>query len=249
MQPRRPLARRRLPAVMALVAVAFLGSLSAAASGRPLPRDSGPIFRLRAASAAPELAVSFEEAALTVSAATPGGDVVVFGLARVPRGVYSEVVRRSDVVLADALGEARYEMPDGEEVPFKSVWAAVDLATGHYGVAAPGAFPLQELGFPGEGFEVGAPGLVDRLRQRFTWVDELVVRPEVGAWRLHGADGAPEDEDGEANGSLVTGIERLEPLTPAGPGPPQGFAAGDVLVIVNPRDLRFYATRLLGPPP
>ncbi len=242
-----PLLRFRRLAAVALAALA-LGGASTAAAARSLPEDPRPLFTLRAASAPPELAVTFEEAAVVVSDATPGGDVVVFGMARVPWGAYTQVVRRADVLAADALGEALYEMPDGKAVPFKSLWAAVDLQTGHYAVAAPGDFPLQEIEFPGQGFEVGAPGLVNRLRHRFTWVDELLVRPGVGAWVLHGADGAPEDEDGEANGALVTGLESLEPLEPAGPDPPAGFAAGDVLVIVNPRDLRVYATRLLGPP-
>ena len=211
------------------------------------PRDGGLYFGVQSASAPPELAVSFEEAAVAVSDVTPGGNVAFFSVARVPRGTYNEVVRRAQIVLADPLGEARFDLEDGEPVPLKSVWAVVDLSSGAYAVAAPEGFHLTEIGFPGHGFEVGAPGLVNRLRQRFNWADSLLARPGVGAWRYRGADGSPDDEDGQANGALVTGLDSYQPLGTS-PEPPDRFAADDVLVVVDPLDLRFYATRLLGPP-
>jgi hypothetical protein len=44
------------------------------------------------------------------------------------------------------------------------------------------------------------------------------------------------------------GLEDLEPLEASGAGPPERFARDDVIVVIDPVDLRFYATRLLGPP-
>ena len=241
--------RVKRPTWLGVLAVLGLGSgllwaHPAAAAG---PGDGGLYFGVQSASAAPELAVSFEEAAVAVSDVTPGGDVAFFSVARVPRGTFNEIVRRAQIVLADSLGEARFDLEDGQPVPLKSVWTVVDLSSGAYGVAAPEGFHLTEIGFPGQGFEVGAPGLVNRLRQRFNWADSLLARPGVGAWRYRGADGSPDDEDGRADGALVTGLESYEPLG-SSPEPPDRFAADDVLVVIDPLDLRFYATRLLGPP-
>jgi len=226
---------------------ALLGSVAASAAPLPSPSAS-PIPLGRASSATPELTLSFEDLAVVAQDLTPGGDAVFFSVARIPRGYYNQVERFRSLELVDSFGEARYspETDDGSP-PLKSVWAVVDLSSGAYAVGAPPGFVLQQVAFPGKAFEVGPPGLVNRLRQRFSFIDMLVVRPGVGAWWLRAHDTGPHDHDGADDDVSTTDLEDLEPLG-ASPAPPGRFVAGDVLVVIDPRTLRFYATRLLDTP-
>lgn len=191
------------------------------------------------------VSLSFEPSAVVAHGATPAGDVVFFSIAREPQGYFQRVARRQEILVADSVGDARFELE--EATPLKSVWVAADLETGEFAIGAPPGFPLQEIEFPGRGFEVGAPGQVQRLRQRFSWVDMLVVRPQTGAWSLRAWDTSPNDRDGADDDLTTTSVEDLVPLG-ASPEPPQHYQADDIVVVINPRDLRFYATRLLGAP-
>ncbi len=241
--------------VLPVVSLLLLVAVSAPAVAAPSPfsssspsRWSAPEPLGRAASSTPELMLSFESLEVVASDLTPGGDAVFFSVARIPREYFNEVVRFRGTEPVDSFGEARFapESDDGS-VPLKSVWAVVDLATGAYTVGAPPGFVLREVAFPGKGFEVGAPGLVNRLRHRFSFVDMLLVRPGVGSWWLRAHDTGPHDHDGADDDRSTTALEDLEPMG-AGPAPPDRFARDDVLVVIDPRTLQFYATRLLGPP-
>jgi len=223
--------------------LAFLGLLLLV----PVAAGASPAPLGRAASAPAELVVTFKEVAVLASELSPGGDAVFFSVAREPQGAFNRIVRRSGVEVVDALGEALFEPAEGF-VPPKSVWVVADVATGGFAVAAPEGFLLRQVPFPGNGFEAGATGLVDRLRHTVPYLDLLLIRPGIGAWRLQSHDGAPSDRSLEGDGEVLTGIEDLEPLDELTPRPPDGYAEGDVLVIVDPRTLRYAATRLLGPP-
>lgn len=206
-----------------------------------------PVFSVRDASAPPELAVTFEEAAVLAAGLTPGGDAVFWSVAREPLGYHQRVVESQGLEVVDALGEARFEPEEGA-VLLKSVWAVVDVATGGFAVAGPPGFRLRQAPFPGRGFEAGAPGLVNRLRHELESIHVLIVRPGVTAWRLEAWDTSPRDRDGADDDRVLMSLEDLEPLEASGPGPPDRFARDDVIVVIDPRTLRFYATRLVGPP-
>jgi hypothetical protein len=133
-------------------------------------------------------------------------------------------------------------------VLLKSVWAVADLVTGAFAIAAPPGFVLREIEFPGNGFAAGAPGRVNRLRHPKASLDLLMIRPGVGAWRLRAHDTGLADHDGEDDDRVLTDLDDLEPLEPGGPEPPERYAREDVVVVVDPEDLTYYATRLLGPP-
>lgn len=206
-----------------------------------------PVLSLRQASEPPELKLDFEEAAVVAAGLTPGGDAVFWSVGREPLGYHQRVVESHGLAVVDALGEARFEPREGTVLP-KSVWAVADLATGAFAVGAPPGFRLRRVPFPGSGFEVGDPGLVNRLRHDLESLVALVVRPRVGAWRVKTWDASTKDRDGEDDGRVAMSLEDLEPLEAAGPDPPERFTRDDVIVVVDPVSLRFYATRLLEPP-
>jgi hypothetical protein len=221
-----------------------------AAAAEPFPHSAGiatPLFRAAEASAPPELLVSFEEAAVLAVELTPGGDAVFWSVGREPLGAVQRVVRHHGLAVVDALGEARFE-PETGSVLLKSVWAVSDVATGAFAISAPPGFVLREIPFPGNGFAVGAPGRVNRLRHPKSSLDLLMIRPGVGAWRLRAHDTGAKDRDGKDDDRVMTDLDDLEPFDPAGPEPAERFARGDVVVVVDPHDLTYYATRLLGPP-
>lgn len=233
------------PPACAAVLLVGLGLVASAPASAQDPAALG-----REASAAPEIVLTFEEAAVVAAGLTPGGEAAFFSVSREPQGYYQRVVRRSGLETVDSFGEARFEPQEGA-VPPKSVWAVADVASGAFEVGAPEGFLLQEIPFPGNAFEVGAPGLVNRLRHTFTDVDLLLVRPGVGAWRLRASDTGPRDRDGVDDDRSVTAPEDATPIAAdpeTAPPPPDRYAEDDVLVVINPRDLRFYAARLIGPP-
>jgi hypothetical protein len=120
------------------------------------------------------------------------------------------VERRVESLPVDALGEAFFELEEGARVPENSIWTVVDLSTGAFAISAPGSFFLDESPVPGNAFEVGAPGLLNRFRHTFAWVDMVLIRPGVGAWTLRASDGGPGDRDEVADGRTVTALEDAE---------------------------------------
>jgi hypothetical protein len=247
---------RLSPLLAAAALAALVGGLVGprhAAAAEPSLHSAGiatPLFRAAEASAPPELLVSFEEAAVLAVELTPGGDVVFWSVGREPLGSVQRVVRHLGLAVVDAQGEARFE-PESGEVLLKSVWAVAEVATGAFAIAAPPGFVLREIPFPGNGFAVGAPGRVNRLRHPKSALDLLMIRPGVGAWRLRAHDTSAKDRDGEDDDQVLTDLDDLddlEPFDPAGPEPPERYARDDLVLVVDPEDLTYYATRLLGPP-
>ena len=241
----------RLPPLLAAALASLVGGLvgpghAAAADSRPHPTVT-PLFRAAEASAPPELLISFAEAEVLAAELTPGGDAVFWSVGREPLGYVQRVVRHQGVEVVDALGEARFT-PETGAVLLKSVWAVAEVATGAVAIAAPPGFVLREIPFPGNGFAVGAPGRVNRLRHPKSSLDLLMIRPGVGAWRLRAQDTGLADHDGEDDDQVMTDLDDLEPFDPAGPQPPERYARDDVIVVIDPHDLTYYATRLLGPP-
>ena len=204
-------------------------------------------FPVSAASDPPAPVVSFEATAVVAEGLTPGGEAVFFSVAREPQGYHQRVVGRQGVEAVDAEGRAIFDL-GGEEVPLKSAWAVVDIASGGLTLAAPSGFRVREIPFPQRGFEVGAPGIVDRLRHQRQSVDMMVIRAGVGGWWLRTWDTAPTDRDGADDDQVLTSLTDFEPLTAGGPPPPERFARDDVLVVLDRRELAVYHTRLLGPP-
>lgn len=86
------------------------------------------------AAALPE--ISFEPSAVVARGITPKGQAVWFSVAReISRRSIDVVPRHAVTADEDADGAVRLEL--GQEVPLRSVWFAVDLATGETAVAAP----------------------------------------------------------------------------------------------------------------
>jgi hypothetical protein len=181
------------------------------------------------------LSLAFEPQAVTVAGATPGGDVVFWGVYRERLArVSTRVGRLGDRVMADASGAARVDL--GRDVPGLSVWAAVDLASGRTALGSPGGFQWAEIDPKGRRIDKALGRLaVDRHA-----LSVLVVRPGAGSWQLNVFDGGVLDEDGAYDGSLRASLSAFLPDPKSGHAPPQ-FQTGDVVVAVDPDDLAAFA--------
>lgn len=192
------------------------------------------------------LRIEIMEAALRATGATRGGAVVWLGVTRhldavtPTTSVFRQVVRDDDQD-----GAVIFEVGD-EAAQRRSIWIAVDLATGRLATKSPRATDARETGPPPGNVRPGPSGKLDRLLHAFERGEFLVVRPRVGAWSRNAANGGPGDEDTD-DGELSFLLDALEPLE-GSPAAPEELAADDVLAVVDSISLDFYAVRLVGQP-
>ena len=207
--------------------------------------------------------VAFDGSSVVATGLTPGGQAVVFSEALEVSDYVATYVRREQIVTADASGLATYDL--GKAVPEQSVWVVVDLASGASSGAAPAGFPLVLSGFHGQGVVRSAASAPDGLADTRPFLEVLVVRPgaaaagaaiaageaagtATGAWGSTVGDGGLLDEDGQADGVLHVSLGKMRAVGGSGP-PPDRFAAGDVVVAVEPSTMQLTLATLPGGKP
>lgn len=179
------------------------------------------------------------EPSLVSIVTTPGGRVAVLGVMRTIHGTIPGFDRWEGIV-EDADGDGRVEIElERESTPEWSQWFAVDLASGE--LAAAGRSELAEPSRPlAADSELAAGEAVWPVSEGI--VEVLVVRPgegeRSGAWAGEVWDGGSADGDGLADGRAGVSPARLEPVGESG-RPPERYEAGDVLIAVTPRALRW----------
>lgn len=198
-----------------------------------------------AAIAAGQPAISFEDNAVTASGLTPGGQAVVFGIAREAKGFFTRAVRRQELVRSDPAGRIRLDLE--RVVPGKSVWFVVDLGTGLFGVAQPQGSGAREIPFPATTVRIAGSGRAGRLRSKIGFVEILYVRPGRGVWGLTVGHRGESDDQDTADHDISAGLDRMVPIG-GSPAPPFDFAVGDLVLLIDPRQLQFFASRLSALP-
>ncbi|HEX6861566.1 MAG TPA: hypothetical protein VF414_02060 [Thermoanaerobaculia bacterium] len=186
--------------------------------------------------------ISFEPEAVVARGISSRGQAVWFSVAREISRQSTNIVPRHAIV-ADEDGDGAVRLELGQEVPLRSIWFAVDLATGETGVAVPEGFPLLEMELPGEAI----PAALNRLdlERRFAYL--LLVRPGAGAWQLRVGDGGASDEDGEPDGNLRAALSSLAPVQEGGSSAPERFSPRDVLLVIDPERMEFATVRIGDP--
>jgi hypothetical protein len=198
----------------------------------------------------PALAVSLGDQEIVVAGLPAGGKLAWFSLASEPHTYYVRDVRREGVELADPQGAARIAL-DGD-IPARSVWGFVDIASGsHVWMAAPG-FAVEEVSHHGrEGVGRDGRGKLARLVARRVGVELLGVRPGTGAgtgaWALSSFDGSPTDGDARPDGSVAAALEEARPLGDS-LAVPDELSPGDVILGIDPKTYQVFTVRLPGGP-
>lgn len=103
-------------------------------------------------------AITFQPRSITVDGITAKGQVIGFSVAReVADDDVATVVRRTQV-LTDDDGDGKVEWDLGRDVPLRSIWVAVDLATGQVAAATPDGYPLRRVSWRNGGLGREARG-------------------------------------------------------------------------------------------
>ena len=204
-----------------------------------------PVAALAQPSAAPSPVLAFQKSAVTVAGVSPRGQVVLFGEAReIAEDDVATLVRRSQV-LTDDDGDGTVTLDLGRDVPFRSVWVAVDLATGQVAAAAPEGYPLRRVNWRGVGIARGNSSS-DRVEDARTFAEVLLVRPGAGAWQLTVGDGGEGDDDGAADGKIAVALDHMTPVAGTAP-PPARFDPRDVVVLIDPNRMELTIVQAGNP--
>jgi hypothetical protein len=190
-----------------------------------------------AVSAHADLSLRLDEEAVVVSGATPGQQLVVYGIWHSEENYAGVITRRDDVLTADASGGVRWAIPEG--VSPRSLWFAADLQTGAVAVTAPDEFPLRRVDVPAT--VVTRKDLIEALEIPFAYAEILFLRPGEGAWTLSANRGGSNDL--KAKREAITVDPRvLRGLKSNGSGPDK-VKHGDVIIVIEPYGLRFFSVR------
>src|ERR1700730_8901214 len=190
--------------------------------------------RICSAQAKPPLpAIMIDGQSLLITGLTPGAQAAWMGIGRATDTYSSPVVSRHGIALADGTGRLRLDL--GVPIPPRSLWVAVDLATGAFQTAAPGGAKPDLRSPPASKLHHQA-GKADAFEDTRSMLEVFLVRKGTGAWTLWLSDGSERDEDGAADGHIRFSLDQMKPLGGSPPAPAKS-AAGDLLVAIDPQRL------------
>jgi hypothetical protein len=188
------------------------------------------ILAATAAPASGELAFAFGETTVGVKGATPGAEVLIYTLARVPQDGMTIVSDETHRLSADADGQVTIDLEG--EVPWRSLWIAFDLSTGAYAVNQ-ASIGVREVDFAELGTRSGPS-----LEVRADLIYAFVARAQGGGWKLRAGDGGRGDSDGVRDRKISVQPGRMRALADS-PAPPAALAAQDLVVIIDPRRMKY----------
>lgn len=178
-----------------------------------------------AVSAAP--AVTFEPHAVIVSGVTPGAATAWFAISQDFGRYPARIVLQESLGSGDERGTLRIEQQAVVEPT--SIWAVADLQSGAVTIAAPPRYRMKQGTLPVAALRRRTSGVEPRLELAQDDAELFYVRPRVGAWRLTGG------------GRLA--LRSMRPVGDA-PAAPADFAAGDVIVVVEPLSMNVRTLRV-----
>ena len=186
------------------------------------------------------LQVEFGPQSLTFTGITPGGTVIVFGVAREPlntRPITPAVVVRAETLIdLDRDGIVRLDL--AVAVPRQGMWAAVDLASGaHAAFPTPGYEP-RRIDVDQELLRHDNAGQLKKLEWPFGEIDILVARPGEGAWRFYASKASELDENRGGNSAIRVDLRTMTVIgnSPEGPGK---FRKGDIVAIFDRGEMQY----------
>lgn len=192
--------------------------------------------------AAAPFRVTLESDAVVISGLTAKGKAALLGVTREIGEDDYPTARRHLEVLTDDDGDGVVRYPVEGGVPLRSVFAAVDLASGDFETVSPEALGLRRVNWRGRG-PGRRPDGKDSVADRRRILELLVVRPNVGVWAARLKDGDGSDGDGVIDGRVEGLLESLSPLG-AGPEAPAVFQRDDVVLALDPTVLEITLVKV-----
>jgi hypothetical protein len=193
----------------------------------------GALLSALPAKAAQGLSVVLTEGAVTVTGASPGSSVIYFAVGLYPTGYEARQAKWSSVV-DDTNNDGTTVLTVTEGVPWKSIWVAVDLANGHYGVASPPGFPARTATGNGVDLLKASGGNVTRLARAHRLTQQaLWVKPGEAAYVATITDGTASDTDGHVNGQISFDAASMTRLTGATATLHENFEVGGTVFLLD----------------
>jgi hypothetical protein len=188
---------------------------------------------------ASSLLLTFGERSVTVSGSTPGGDVVLFDIAKEASNSAVPVPTKTGqaVVLHDGDHDGTVLFERERPVPLMAIWVAVDLASGQWVANGSPGFEAQTISLE----SVAKRDSAEQLRKLSALVPEmdvLLVRPGTGAWRVYAAKTSTIDENAHGGRALQVDVREMVPLSGSLPRL-ESIRQGDVIALIEPQSMRF----------
>lgn len=151
----------------------------------------------------------FEKNAVVAAEVREGSTVVWFGYTFQTRGYSVRTIEYTYAVTDDDRdGVVRLEVIEG--VAPRSVWVAVELASGDVEIGSPDPEGFRKRHF-GNGIVKKGDGPA-RFRETAEHLTFLFVRPGVGAWTAASFDGAAGDPDQQSDGFVGAVLSAMKPV-------------------------------------
>lgn len=182
------------------------------------------------------LTIALGDHSLTASPVTPGGQAVLAGVDRESATFFFNDTHYTDAQ-AESGGTATFSIDRG--ITPRSVWIAVDVATGRVAIVTPAGSPYR----PRPSAAKSANARAASIAIDGTSVDLLLIRPGTGAWRLSAGDGAAMDADGLQNQTLTLAAADFEPLAGTAAAPSE-LAPHDLLIGIDALRQEYFVTEV-----
>ena len=200
-----------------------------------------PIFILFSVSAAGQRpggppGLVFSPHSVGVTGVTPGADVYLYSVSREAMGYYNDIVTREEV-LHDTAKAGRVEYLLKGTLASRSIWFAVDLASGMAVAGAPPGYPARQVTLDEHQLKKGVGGDVEKLSFDGVLVDILVVRQGAGMWGgpvgLHAKNDENPKGDATAYRTPLISAGNLEARGGTKTPAPAKLKNGDVVFMMN----------------
>jgi hypothetical protein len=241
-------------AIVAPAAMATAGTASVKvrnpAPGEPV--SNAATLSIGAPASTPPVVLTYGTSIVTAENVTPGGSVAWVAQVVTADGYTStfweiaQVVSDTDndgVVIYDVAVKA----PFTGTVPFRSIFCAIDVATGRYRCAPAPGFRIAREFFPLTLVQGATESGFTRLATRqMGYLGTVLVRPGVGVWSGPTGDGGRFDLDGIGNGTVHTALRGFSPVFGSAAAVPVAFDSSDLLFVMTVRDAYGYAIANIG---
>ena len=187
------------------------------------------LFQQPDASAPASIAFTTESVLVAVD---PGARVVLFSSSiRSSGGILGQVSDARVLADEDRDGVIRHRPRHG--VAYRSLWVAIDLASGVQGFASPAAALRRLASIHPSQLRRDAEGVLGVFDREQLRGDMVIVRPGEGAWRVRALEGGGSDADHVRNGKLSLAPGDAVAVEGTSP-PPKKLKRRDVIALIDP---------------
>ena len=188
--------------------------------------------------------ITFSATTVQVSGVTPGGTVVIYGVAY-GRSNFTNSVTHFRAALTDDDHDGVVTYDAKRRIPPAGVWIAVDTRNGQFVIGAPGHDAVRGARRSATPFHKNAAGVVDTFMHDYPSVEMLYIHPGGGVWVVNTVDGGPLDRD-PRSGATGVSLADAQSLMPPGDTRPAAFAPGGVLVAFDVSRFEVLTLHLTG---